>query len=591
MPGETLSCTGCHESQNEAVPSLRTIASTRAPSEIEPWLGPPRGFGFKREVQPVLDEYCAGCHDGTPDKDGKTLPNFADARPGHRGFSESYHALHRYVLRPGPESDYHMFNPMEYHATSSPLVQMLLKGHHNVQPDAEAWERLYAWIDLNTPYHATWTEAVGEGRAAPQSARRIDLAKLYAGVDVDPEAMPEAPTATITPVMPQPLPPVKVDVPQVAGWPMDAAEAARRQAAAGGAIRRSIPIGGDPAQPAATLELALIPAGEFVMGDAAGMVDERQVAKVSIDKPFWMGTMEITNAQYALFDAEHDSRYIDMQLKDQDTPGYPANEPQQPVIRISWREAMDYCRWLSEKTGRKFSLPTEAQWEWACRAGTPTPLWFGGLEADFGAAANLSDVNVKKFALEGFRPKIVENPNPYQAFIPLVAAVDDHYQVTAPVGSFQPNPWGLCDMHGNVAEWTRSLYRPYPYDAADGRNAVDAPGKRVVRGGSWRDLPQRCNLVVPPALRVLPTRLQRRFPRRPGRGRPVGSGVEKRGQAHILGLIGKQGKLSRRATVGDNLADYPVYAPVPFIFVVPSSAIPRARRATAESHSRPRSTT
>ena len=59
------------------------------------------------------------------------------------------------------------------------------------------------------------------------------------------------------------------------------------------------------------------------------------------------------------------------------------------------------------------------------------------------------------------------------------------------MGSFQPNPWGLCDMHGNVAEWTRSLYRPYPYDAADGRNAIDAPGKRVARGGSWRDRPER----------------------------------------------------------------------------------------------------
>ncbi|NQT50706.1 formylglycine-generating enzyme family protein, partial [bacterium] len=145
MPGEVANCVGCHERQNTTPKATRTIAATHAPCEVEPWRGPARPYSFKREVQPVLDKHCAGCHDGKPRKDGKALPNFADIAKGWRGFTKSYIALHPYVRRPGPESDYHIQKPLEWHADTSELVQILRKGHHGVTLDAEAWDRLVTW--------------------------------------------------------------------------------------------------------------------------------------------------------------------------------------------------------------------------------------------------------------------------------------------------------------------------------------------------------------------------------------------------------------------------------------------------------------
>ena len=125
MPGEVLSCVGCHEAQNSTPLTRITMASRQVPSPIEPWYGPARGFGFQREVQPVLDKYCVGCHDGKHAE----RPNFArDAKSTFRNFTASYVALHPYVRRPGPESDYHLQRPMEFHANTSELIQMLEKG-------------------------------------------------------------------------------------------------------------------------------------------------------------------------------------------------------------------------------------------------------------------------------------------------------------------------------------------------------------------------------------------------------------------------------------------------------------------------------
>ena len=475
MPGEFASCVGCHERQSERPPARNTIATRHPPSEIKPWHGPSRGFGFDREVQPVLDTYCAGCHNGTKtNQQGMAIPDFRRTdKKGQRGFSPAYLALHPFVRRPGPESDYHLMPPLEYHADTSELVQMLLKGHSGVRLDAEAWDRLVTWIDLNVPCHGTWGEyrqIRGEGRT-----RRLELAKLYANLNLDPEAYPAAEEVKpVSFVTPQPVKRHTTRTVACNGWPFDTAEAQRHQAAAG-TPSRAIDLG-----EGVTLELVHVPAGEFVMGSADGWSDEGPPCRVAAAKPFWMGTFEITNTQYALFDSMHDSRYISVYNKDQGNRGEAANGAKQPVIRVTWQEAMAFCAWLSKKTGQTFTLPTEAQWEYACRAGTATPMNYGPVDADFSKHANFADQRVVSLCRR-------DSPK----WIPHIATVNDGDIVTGNYDRHQPNAWGLHDMHGNVSEWTRSTYQLYPYRDDDGRNTTGPEGRKVVRGGSFYDRPKR----------------------------------------------------------------------------------------------------
>jgi len=471
MPGEVVSCIGCHDSQNHTPPNKPSLAMFRKPSEIAPWYGPPRGFSFKREVQPVLDKYCVGCHG-----DGQSSP--PDLRltgaARFRNFTPSYVALHPFVRRPGPESDYHLQIPLEWHAGTSELVQMLEKGHYNVKLDAEAWDRLITWIDLNVPDHGTWREANG---LSPMMQCRLEAHTKYANRPEDPEAVFEDARAKTPVKFIAPPPPAKRDArpPAVAGWPFDAAEAKRRQQAVKLPPTLNLPLAGG-----LQIELVLIPAGEFVMGDPAGDADEYPAARVKIARPFYMGRTEITNVQYAAFDPQHDSAAISVTNKDHTDPGIPVNAPQQPVVRVTWQQAAGFCQWLSARTGRKASLPSEAQWEWAARAGTATPMYFGDRQADFSKFANLADASLMSLA-RGDSPQ----------WLPRIQRCNDGATVTNSVGRYQPNAWGLCDMIGNASEWTRSTYRPYPYDAGDGRDNPSAPGPKVVRGGSWYDRPYR----------------------------------------------------------------------------------------------------
>ncbi len=120
----------------------------------------------------MLDKYCVGCHDG-PSHDGKPRPTSPPRpRPACGNFTPSYLALHPFVRRPGPESDYHLQKPLECHAGTSELVQMLEKGHYNVKLDAEAWDRLITWIDLNVPDHGTWREQHGPSPMMQRGAWR-----------------------------------------------------------------------------------------------------------------------------------------------------------------------------------------------------------------------------------------------------------------------------------------------------------------------------------------------------------------------------------------------------------------------------------
>jgi formylglycine-generating enzyme required for sulfatase activity len=239
-----------------------------------------------------------------------------------------------------------------------------------------------------------------------------------------------------------------------------------------------------------SLDLVRIPAGQFVMGQEDGCADERPTSIVKIDSSFWMGRCEVTNELFALFDPSHDSRleHADFLQFSPGERGWTLSRPTQPVVRVSWNEAMAFCRWLSEKTGRRFTLPSEAQWECACRAGTPTPLWYGALDNDFSSFANVSDAShqvIDRFGEYG-RADVIP---PWR---PADARYDDRSRVSAPVGSYRPNPWGLFDMHGNVAEWTRSEYRPYPFQDGSSQGQAGSAGKKVVRGGSWYDRPDRC---------------------------------------------------------------------------------------------------
>lgn len=486
QPGEVVSCVGCHDQQNSAPPAKGTLASRRAPSPITPWYGPARPFAFVNEVQPVLDRNCVACHDGSA---GKPAPSFVNKVPPKNYTDDvAYLGLHPFVRRPGPESDYHLLKPMEYHTSTSELMQMLAKGHHGVVLDGESQDRLNTWIDLNAPWRGSWDMAATPD---PRVIRRKELDARYDANPIDTEGEYAIATAArkaqgpVTPIVPPNQPTVSVEAPKVSGWPFTAAEAVQRQQAAGGESKRSVDLGDGT-----TLELVRIPGGSFVMGDAAGDADERPLAPVKIAAPFWMGRVEITNRQFARFDAAHDSRYIDQQWKDHTTPGYPANLPDQPVIRVTWHQARAFCAWLAQRTGAKVDLPTEAQWEWACRAGTDSAFSFGGQDVDFSLFTNLADYSLTAFAVRGVNPQPIKNPGPNDAFIPRIDQRNDGQMISAPVGTYLANPWGLRDTHGNVGEWTRSDYRPYPYQAG-GRDggAVDVP--KVVRGGSWRDRPYR----------------------------------------------------------------------------------------------------
>jgi formylglycine-generating enzyme required for sulfatase activity len=246
-----------------------------------------------------------------------------------------------------------------------------------------------------------------------------------------------------------------------------------------------------------TLELVYVPGGKFAMGSTDGHPDEAPRAVVDV-KPFWMGKFEVTNAQFKAFDAKHESRDESRHGYQFGITGYGMDDPQQPAVRLSWEQAMTFCKWLAAKTGKTVTLPTEAQWEWACRAGTATPFWYGDVNTDFAPFANLGDATLADFTgnpyVQDRKQARYKNPSIYDNWIPQDARFNDDGFVSEPAGKYKPNAWGLHDMHGNVGEWTLSAYKPYPYNDGDGRNKIegDPQTERVVRGGSWYDRPFRC---------------------------------------------------------------------------------------------------
>ena len=192
-------------------------------------------------------------------------------------------------------------------------------------------------------------------------------------------------------------------------------------------------------------EMAVIPAGHFWMGSMGEgeNYDEAPVHRVDITHSFKMATTEVTNIQFEQFRPEH------KQLRGKDGLCIGDNEA---VTNVSWYDAMSYCQWLSERTGRTFRLPTEAEWEYACRAGTTFPFFTG----------------------DGLSGKMHKNQQKARTLKP----------VDLTVGTTPANAFGLHDMHGNVEEWCLDWYAPY--SAADALDPVTTSGGlyRVTRGGS-----------------------------------------------------------------------------------------------------------
>ena len=223
-----------------------------------------------------------------------------------------------------------------------------------------------------------------------------------------------------------------------------------------------------------SFEMVPVPGGKFRMGSTTAELgrsaDEGPQADVTI-KPFWIGKHEVTWAEYDLYRKDTGIPVSRREGSDGDaitrpTPPY-ADESwgygkgRQPAIGMTWHAAMSYCRWLSEKTGHHYRLPTEAEWEYAARAGATTP-WSSGDAASLDAVAWHAGNS---------------NGAPHK------------------VGGRKPNAFGLHDMHGNVAEWTLDQYLPERYAALGGKatDPVALPGTarfpHVVRGGSFADEP------------------------------------------------------------------------------------------------------
>ncbi len=488
QPGEIVSCVGCHEDQNQIVIPKRVIASQKAPHALTPPEGGPRSFTFDLEVQPILDRACIACHNG----EGKAF-DLRGGKKDNRGYGTSYLNLHPYVHRQGGEGDMVVLYPYEYHPNTSELVRLLKKGHYNVQLTDAEWRKIYNWIDYNAPDKGYFNANVLKSfpyQGYDQIERRKQLTDKYAGgagVDWKKEIADYAAQlknkGEIKPVMPKKVSPVKEKVLKVKGWPF-APDRVKEMLADEKETVKVLEIA-----PGVQMTFVRIPAGEFVMGSYHGEPDTYPTTKVKIDKAFWMGELEVTNQQYNTIFPHHDSRYVDQQWKDHVVPGYPANKPEQPVIRVSYNDAMEYCKILSQKTGLNITLPTEAQWEWACRGGSDEDFWFGNLNADFGKKDNLADVTTNKFAVSGVDPQPMSPESPwykYYTFLPKAANVDDGSLVQVGGKKYEANPFGLYCMHGNVAEWTRSDYVPYPYK----ENPKKVSEYKVVRGGSYIERPK-----------------------------------------------------------------------------------------------------
>jgi formylglycine-generating enzyme required for sulfatase activity len=258
---------------------------------------------------------------------------------------------------------------------------------------------------------------------------------------------------------------------------------------------------------AVALTMVKIPAGSFLMGSPLAELerfkDEGPQHVVKLES-FFMGQTPITQAQWrevagwqeqtgekwgrqlnpdpSRFQSKEGQGKTKVRLLADES-----NTDHRPVEQVSWLDAMEFCRRLSQRTGRNYTLPSEAQWEYACRAGTTTPFCFGET-----ITAKLANYDGSLAYADG--PK------------------GDNRAQTTPVGISPANAWGMQDMHGNVREWCADHWHPNYYDAPDDGSPRINPNakmdeRRLLRGGSWVDFPRNCRSafrdISHPGLRIL----------------------------------------------------------------------------------------
>ena len=508
MPGEYVSCIGCHENPSVTARPLQIVR--RKPSPVTPpgGLEKPRTWSFLREIQPILKRRCSGCHDKDadpavarrqPDERGVRRfsvfehelftrgdkPNLADIRPmriqyktstfvngpviadgqcknATGGYSKSYYNLVPWVRHPGPESDNRLLNPMEYNANTSPLVQILKAGHHGVELTDDEWRTLYTWIDLNAPFWGTWTDQVtwmndanrrwaGCGTNHVENLRKLECShrlrqyaeKRFQGF-WSPDDDPELDTYDYAEAE-RDLAKIVFEPPK--GFKGDKGFKGEK------GFKGDKGLNG----PKSSRQIALdLPGGKLAFREAADGV--------------WFAETELPLANYLAFRPDHYNGFIDWLGKDHNCPGESVMSPNQPVIRVSFNEAKEYAAWLSEKTGRKFRLPTEEEWENAARAGMDGDYAWGNDMPAFTNVANLADARVDAL------------PNQFSFFNPhLHHPTSDDGEMTvaaADTKAYVSNGYGLFNMIGNVEEWCEG-----------------PDGGAVARGGAFDTLPRRATFA------------------------------------------------------------------------------------------------
>jgi formylglycine-generating enzyme len=268
------------------------------------------------------------------------------------------------------------------------------------------------------------------------------------------------------------------------------------------------------------MKLTLVPAGEFMMGAEEDPSDtlaafpyarrewldgETPQHRVKITKPFYMGTYEVTLGQFLQF--YNAAKYkMDSETDGKPSWGYSADgkliesnlfrpwntlawktEMDHSAVYISWNDATAFCKWLSEKEKKTYRLPTEAEWEYACRAGTKTRFSNCNDPEDLVRIGNVADQD-NRVGFENITIGVIEKGALENTQIPFpFLKGHDGYKWTAPVGKFRPNAFGLYDMHGNAWEWCSDWYdiKYYEKSPEEDPQGPTAGSERVLRGGGF----------------------------------------------------------------------------------------------------------